>query len=31
MMLVGLLLVTGWWDVLVAGLRHWVSTFTVQI
>lgn len=31
MMIVGLLLVTGWWDLVMAGVRQWVSTFTVLI
>lgn len=31
MMLVGLLLLTGWWDVLMAGLRQWMSSFTLVI
>ncbi|HEY3545520.1 MAG TPA: cytochrome c biogenesis protein CcdA [Propionicimonas sp.] len=31
MMAVGVLLVTGWWDVLMAGLRQWVSNFTVVV
>lgn len=31
MMLVGLLLVTGWWDAAMGGLRQWVSSFTVVI
>lgn len=31
MMLVGVLLLTGWWDVLMATLRHWTSNFTVAI
>ena len=31
MMVVGVLLVTGWWDVLMAGLRQWVSNFTVVV
>ena len=31
MMLVGVLLVTGWWDVLMAGLRQWVNNFTVVL
>ncbi|MCC6495544.1 MAG: cytochrome c biogenesis protein CcdA [Propionibacteriaceae bacterium] len=31
MMVVGLLLVTGWWEVLMGGLRQWVSNFTVVI
>ncbi len=31
MMAVGVLLVTGWWGVLVAGLQQWVSNFTVVI
>ena len=31
MMLVGLLLVTGWWDVVMAGLRQWAANFTVVV
>jgi cytochrome c-type biogenesis protein len=31
MMAVGVLLVTGWWDVLMASIRQWVSTFTVVL
>ncbi len=31
MMAVGVLLVTGGWDVLMAGLRQWVSNFTVVV
>jgi cytochrome c-type biogenesis protein len=31
MMIVGLLLVTGWWDGLMAGLRDWVANFPVVI
>lgn len=31
MMAVGVLLVTGWWEVLVAGLRQWASGFQVII
>lgn len=31
MILVGLLLLTGLWDVLMAGLRQWVSSFTAVI
>ena len=31
MIAVGLLLVTGWWDVLMAGLRQWASGFEVVI
>jgi cytochrome c-type biogenesis protein len=31
MMTVGVLLVTGWWDVLMAGIRQWVSNFTVVV
>ena len=31
MMLVGLLLVTGWWDSLMAVMRQWVDNFTVVI
>ncbi len=31
MMVVGVLLVTGWWEVLMGGLRQWVSNFTVVI
>ncbi len=31
MMIVGVLLVTGWWDVLMAGIRQWVSSFTVVL
>jgi len=31
MMAVGVLLVTGWWDLLMAGIRQWVSNFTVVI
>ncbi len=31
MMVVGVLLVTGWWDVLMAGIRQWVSSFTVVL
>lgn len=31
MMIVGLLLVTGWWDVVMAGLRQWAATFTVVL
>jgi cytochrome c-type biogenesis protein len=31
MMVVGVLLATGWWDVLMAGIRQWVSNFTVVI
>ncbi|HSK33255.1 MAG TPA: cytochrome c biogenesis protein CcdA [Propionicimonas sp.] len=31
MMAVGVLLATGWWDVLMAGIRQWVSNFTVVI
>ncbi len=31
MMAVGVLLVTGWWDLLMAGLRQWVSNFTVVV
>ena len=27
MILVGLLLVTGWWDVLMSGLQQWAATF----
>jgi len=31
MMAVGVLLVSGWWDVLMGGIRQWVGTFTVVI
>jgi cytochrome c-type biogenesis protein len=31
MMAVGVLLATGWWDLLMAGIRQWVSNFTVVI
>jgi cytochrome c-type biogenesis protein len=31
MMLVGVLLVTGWWDVLMAALRQWASGFQAVI
>ncbi|MGV8907689.1 MAG: cytochrome c biogenesis CcdA family protein [Propionicimonas sp.] len=31
MMLVGLLLVTGWWDAVMAGLRQWAANFTVVV
>jgi len=31
MVAVGLLLVTGWWDVLMAGLVQWASSFQVVI
>jgi cytochrome c-type biogenesis protein len=31
MMLVGLALVTGWWDAWMAGLRQWASGFEAPI
>lgn len=31
MILVGVLLLTGWWDALMAILRQWTSNFTVAI
>lgn len=31
MMLVGLLLVTGWWDLLMSGLQQWAASFTAVI
>ena len=31
MIAVGLLLVTGWWDVVMAGLRQWAGSFQVVI
>ena len=31
MMLVGVLLVTGWWDAVMAGLRQWAANFTVAV
>ncbi len=31
MFLVGLLLVTGWWDTAISGLRQWASTFEVVV
>ncbi|MFZ0529446.1 MAG: cytochrome c biogenesis protein CcdA, partial [Propionicimonas sp.] len=31
MIAVGVLLVTGWWDVLMAGMRQWASGFQVVI
>ena len=31
MMLVGVLLVTGWWDTVMAGLRQWAANFTVVV
>lgn len=31
MILVGVLLLTGWWDIMMAILRQWTSNFTVAI
>ena len=31
MMVVGVLLITGWWDIAMAGVRQWASSFALPV
>jgi len=30
-MVIGVLLITGWWDIAMAGVRQWASSFALPV